>query len=84
MFVYVDVVGNLGYWDSQVTTELNVDKGTPSLTPFSITPSLHQFGMLESLLTSLKDEFPILNRARKELVSGKFQYISTVLTFVKN
>ena len=29
-----------------------------------------QFGMLESLLTSLKDEFKTLNKIRKEFVSG--------------
>jgi len=40
-----------------------------------------QFGMLESLLASLKDEFPILNRARKELVSGSiclFLFIAAI------
>lgn len=38
-----------------------------------------QFGMLESLLTSLKDEFTYLNKIRKEFVSGGICLVLCIL-----
>ncbi|KAL5271645.1 hypothetical protein ACHWQZ_G002051 [Mnemiopsis leidyi] len=38
-----------------------------------------QFGMLESLLTSLKDEVPFLNKIRKEFVSGGICLVLCIL-----